>query len=175
MEEKPSQTYIKLEHKNEALEFLTNNGLEKYHSVFIDNGIEEMEILLELNEEHLVNMNIPLGHRLKILKKIKEIKGKENSYKEIEPLKVDITKPEKKIIEACIGDDSGIPQGDSNEKDSSEMFREAIEQLRNYASPTKHKAKSKNTEDDLKKMRLFEPVTQDMLPREIKGIFHEGT
>ena len=55
------------------------------------------------------------------------------------------------------------------------MFREAIEQLRNYASPTKHKAKSKNTEDDLKKMRLFEPVTQDMLPREIKGIFHEGT
>lgn len=34
-----------------------------------------METLLELNEEYLTELNFPLGHKLKILKKIKEIKS----------------------------------------------------------------------------------------------------
>ena len=33
-----------------------------------------MEIVFELQEEHLEQMNIPLGHKLKIIKKIKELK-----------------------------------------------------------------------------------------------------
>lgn len=36
-----------------------------------------MEIILELDEKHLEMMSIPLGHKLKILKKIKDIR-KEN-------------------------------------------------------------------------------------------------
>ena len=194
IEEKPTQSQATLP-KNEVLEFLTNSGLEKYHSVFIENGIEEMEILLELTEGHLTNMNIPLGHRLKILKKIKDLKGKENSYKELEPFKTDVIKTEiirpdmikteiirqdmiktdKKTTEMCVGDDSEIPQGDFNEKESYDMFREAIEQLKNCGSPTKHKVKSKNTDELLKKVRFLEPVTEEMLPKEIKGMLYEGT
>ncbi len=45
---------------------------EKYRTLFIDNGIEDLETILELNDEHLQIMKVPLGHKLKILKKIKE-------------------------------------------------------------------------------------------------------
>lgn len=45
---------------------------DKYRHVFIENGIEDLETILELNDEHLQIMKIPLGHKLKILKKIKE-------------------------------------------------------------------------------------------------------
>lgn len=45
---------------------------DKYKHVFIENGIEDLETILELNDEHLQIMKIPLGHKLKILKKIKE-------------------------------------------------------------------------------------------------------
>lgn len=46
----------------------------KYKDTFLDNGVEDMEIILELDEKHLEQMSIPLGHKLKILKKIKEVR-----------------------------------------------------------------------------------------------------
>ena len=54
-------------------EFLGSVGLMKYKDTFIDNGIEETEVILELNEQHLEAMRIPLGHKLKIMKRIKEL------------------------------------------------------------------------------------------------------
>ena len=45
-------------------------GLIKYKDTLIDNGVEDLEIILELDEHHLEAMSIPLGHKLKILKKI---------------------------------------------------------------------------------------------------------
>lgn len=49
--------------------------LDKYKQTFIDNGVEELEVILELNDSHLDAMNIPLGHKLKIIKKIKEVRS----------------------------------------------------------------------------------------------------
>lgn len=49
-------------------------GLTKYKDNFIDNGVEDLEIILELDEKHLEAMSIPLGHKLKIMKKIKDIR-----------------------------------------------------------------------------------------------------
>jgi hypothetical protein len=40
----------------------------------IDNGIEDEETILELNDAHLDGMCIPLGHKLKMLKRIKTIR-----------------------------------------------------------------------------------------------------
>ena len=168
LEEKHS--VLKIEN-DEVLEFLTSCGMEKYHKTFVDNGIEEIEILLELTEGHLTNMNIPLGHRLKILKKIKEAKGKENTYKPAEAI---IIENKGKTAESCVGDDYQIPQGDFNEKESNDMFREALEHFRNSGSPTKHKNKAKSSEEALKKVRFLEPVTEEMLPKEIKGMLYEG-
>jgi len=60
------------EEYSEVTEFLSSLKLEKYKEVFIENGIEDKETILELNEEHLQEMGLPLGHKLKIMKKIKE-------------------------------------------------------------------------------------------------------
>lgn len=41
----------------------------------IDNGIEDTETILELQTSHIEQMGIPLGHKLKIMKKIKEMRA----------------------------------------------------------------------------------------------------
>jgi hypothetical protein len=41
----------------------------------IDNGIEDLETVLELQDDHVESMGIPLGHKLKIIKKIKDLRG----------------------------------------------------------------------------------------------------
>jgi hypothetical protein len=40
----------------------------------LDNGVDDLEIILELDDKHLEQMNIPLGHKLKIMKRIKDIR-----------------------------------------------------------------------------------------------------
>ena len=42
------------------------------------NGIEDIETILELQEEHIEKMGIPLGHKLKLVKKIKEMRAERN-------------------------------------------------------------------------------------------------
>jgi len=46
--------------------------MEKYADSFIENGIESVDDLKLIEEKHLEKMSIPLGHWLKIIKKIKE-------------------------------------------------------------------------------------------------------
>ena len=50
-------------------------ALGKYKERFIENGIEDEETILELNDEHLDGLSVPLGHKLKILKRIKLIRS----------------------------------------------------------------------------------------------------
>ena len=57
---------------DEVGHFLGQIKMEKYKEVFIDNGIEDRETILELNESHLQELGLPLGHKLKIMKRIKE-------------------------------------------------------------------------------------------------------
>lgn len=52
--------------------FLEPIKMEKYVDSFIENGIESVDDLKLIEEKHLEKMSIPLGHRLKIIKKIKE-------------------------------------------------------------------------------------------------------
>jgi uncharacterized membrane protein (UPF0127 family) len=40
----------------------------------IDNGIEDLETMLELKDGHIEQMGIPLGHKLKIIKRIKDMR-----------------------------------------------------------------------------------------------------
>ena len=48
--------------------------LGKYKDTFVDNGVEDLETILELDEKHLELMSIPLGHKLKIMKRIKDMR-----------------------------------------------------------------------------------------------------
>lgn len=51
--------------------FLETVSLIKYNQRFIENGIEDLETILELKDGDLDFMKVPLGHKLKILKLIK--------------------------------------------------------------------------------------------------------
>ena len=55
-------------------EFLEGISLGKYKEVFLDNGVEDLETILELDEKHIEQMGVPLGHKLKMVKRIKEIR-----------------------------------------------------------------------------------------------------
>ena len=52
----------------------------RYREVFLDNGEEDLETILEMDEKHLEQMSVPLGHKLKIMKKIKEIRQEKGMY-----------------------------------------------------------------------------------------------
>lgn len=65
---------------NEVEQFLADIKMEKYKEIFIENGIEDKETILELNDEHLNELGLPLGHKLKILKKIKESRKQPSAY-----------------------------------------------------------------------------------------------
>lgn len=54
--------------------FLESINLQKYQDRFIENGIEDLETILELNDSHLDAIGIPLGYKLKIIKRIKTIR-----------------------------------------------------------------------------------------------------
>ena len=183
---------------DEVLEFLSACGMEKYYEKFVENGIEELEILVEVTESHLANMAIPLGHRLKIMKKIKECRessgnkeeiksmnrensglGKENVPSKVQSENVVVRVKEKvqesRTHEMCVGGDDELVNGEFDEIQSYNMFQEAIQNYRKAGSPTKHKAKAKNPEEAFKKVRFEEPVTLDMMPKDVKGLLYEGS
>ena len=52
----------------------------RYKDIFLDNGVEDLETILELDDKHLEQMSVPLGHKLKIMKRIKEIRLEKGMY-----------------------------------------------------------------------------------------------
>ena len=54
--------------------FLETVKLEKYADKFLENGVEDLETVLELQDQHLEQMGVPLGHKLKIMKRIKDMR-----------------------------------------------------------------------------------------------------
>jgi len=58
----------------EVEKFLESINLVKYHELFVTNGFEDLESILELQDDHFQTMGIPLGHKLKMLKRIREIR-----------------------------------------------------------------------------------------------------
>lgn len=59
----------------EVAEFLQSIKLDKYFEKLVDNGIEDLETILELQDQHIEQIGIPLGHKLKIIKRIKDIRS----------------------------------------------------------------------------------------------------
>jgi hypothetical protein len=54
--------------------------VSKYKEVFIDNGIEDLETILEMDDKHLEQLSVPMGHKLKFMKRIKEIRTERGMY-----------------------------------------------------------------------------------------------
>lgn len=100
-------------------QFLVSCGLERYYEELTNNGIDDMEILMELSDSHLNGLNIPLGHRIKLLKRIKEVR-------EIETVQ-QLTPPHAKNL-------STIEISDSSFVSTTEIFKQAIDHFRKGGS-----------------------------------------
>ena len=150
--------------------FLSSCGLQKYLKLFHDQGIEDIEILQELKENHLSDLGIPIGHRLKILKKLKELKElkeeKETPANEEKPPEPPSNPPPGPDLRPASG-----PQDSVN----FEMFKEALENFSKSGSATKLKPKTKNIEEFPKKVRFLDSVTEEMLPKNVKGLIQEDS
>ncbi|OMJ92917.1 hypothetical protein SteCoe_4259 [Stentor coeruleus] len=144
--------------QTQVFDFLCNCGMEKYYNFFIDNGIEDLETLLELTEPHLTSMNIPLGHRLKIMKKIKDLKTTTSN--------INLTKnPTDYPSYTTQSENESTTPSKTPENDSYTMFKESIEQFKNPINQTNNKKTS----------HFLEPVTEENLPKETKNLLYEGT
>ncbi|CAD8186074.1 unnamed protein product [Paramecium octaurelia] len=95
--------------KSEPIEsFLKSIKLDTYVQKFKENGFEELDILFDIQKEQLQQMEIPLGHQLRLMKKIRELKQSvevnevifqnESKYDELEEPLIDLsfTNPKKR-------------------------------------------------------------------------------
>ncbi len=57
--------------------FLEGMGLGKYLQIFKENGFDEIEIVMEMQTKHLIEMKIPAGHQIKIMKRIQALKNED--------------------------------------------------------------------------------------------------
>lgn len=112
--------------------------MEKYRDAFIENGIEDKETILELNEAHLEQLGLPLGHKLKIMKKIKELK------KSIPPsanVSV-VSQPQQKPASASVSNEpsnTNLLVGVYDEEKNNQEFQEALLAWRNAGKKTQPK------------------------------------
>ena len=83
---------------NEVTNFLINISLPQYINVFQENGFDDMEILIDINTKYLVDMKIPAGHQIKIMKNIEKLRQefKPNQPK-LSDINVSTSKPNDKI------------------------------------------------------------------------------
>ena len=184
----PTNSLIPQESNNQVLEFLNSCGMQKYHSLFIENGIDDMEIVMELNEEHLSNLGVPLGHRLKILKRVretnKEPKEPKQPPKELpkEPTKESTTEMGSEHYEPLpapsatteTGVGVSVSESEFNDGENYQMFREALDNFRKSGSATQHKPSEKSIEEkEFKKVRFTDPITPEMLPK-TQNILYDG-
>jgi len=80
--EKAFNVFIRRNFKEEfslLFNILEEINLEQYLDCLIENDIDDIKKLLNLNEESIKKINIPLGHQLKLLKKIKQLNDIENN------------------------------------------------------------------------------------------------
>ena len=61
---------------SELAEWLQAEGFGQYAELFADNAIDR-EALVELTDEHLKELGLPLGHRVKLLKAIRALREPE--------------------------------------------------------------------------------------------------
>jgi hypothetical protein len=62
-------------------QWLESLGLSRYFKLFVDNDLD-LEVLPELSEVHLESLGVSLGHRLKLLRAIRQLQSAEtNPYR----------------------------------------------------------------------------------------------
>ena len=130
--------------------------------------MEDLETILELKEEHVESMGIPLGHKLKIIKKIKDLRQEKGlstgSQSRLGTDRKPAAEPEQKT-EAAAGtpakQQSSLKNGQYDEGESHNQFLEALNAWRKAEPAEDQDPKSSN-----KKVRWNDTKVE----REIKSM-----
>lgn len=108
--------------------------LEKYLDKFVDNGVEDLETILELRDEHIEQIGIPLGHKLKIMKRIKDLRADKGMT--VPQSREGTTRPDVQPLEKSDQKPS-LKNGTYDEGESHNQFLEALNAWRSAAPPKK--------------------------------------
>lgn len=111
---------------SEVEEFLADIKMEKYKDVFIENGIEDRETILELNESHLQELGLPLGHKLKIMKKIKDLNKKSGDKRHEDPVSSTQNPKMASSATATVSNNNNLLDGQYDEEQNRKEFQEAL-------------------------------------------------
>ena len=92
--------------------FLTGLGLQQYVQIFIDNDIDGVA-LLDLEERHLKELGVSLGHRMKLLKAIAALRKTGDDTREIRVSKeTTTTAPQAAVAESRGGQAGAAAEGE---------------------------------------------------------------
>ena len=129
--------------------------LEKYLDKFVDNGIEDLETILELKDEHIEQIGIPLGHKLKIMKRIKDLRKEKGLTL---PQSRQGTERKEEVVpeSAEKSQKTSLKNGHYDEGESHNQFLEALNEWRN-AKPAPQEKKVTFTEENNIKMMEDHP------------------
>ncbi|OLQ13087.1 hypothetical protein AK812_SmicGene2947 [Symbiodinium microadriaticum] len=140
-----------LQQNREALEveaFLCSLKLDRYVSLFMEHGFDCMEVVKEMQEQHMQQVGMAAGHILKLRKRLSEMapsrstpEGRKSSTSgrrvtfgaaEVE---AQLPVPGQKIAEEA-GDSSNLLVGTFDEEESAASFQEALRAWRGGADPS---------------------------------------
>eukprot|EP00435_Cladocopium_sp_Y103_P033355 s1889_g8.t1 len=120
--------------------FLCSLKLDRYVSLFMEHGFDCMDVVKEMEEQHMQQIGMAAGHILKLRRRLAEMKP--NQAKRVEPSrKVSFSSevaqqaspPERASQEA--GFSMNLLEGNFNEEDSAASFQEALQAWRQGAKP----------------------------------------
>lgn len=122
--------------------FLCWLKLDRYVSLFMEHGFDCMDVVKEMEEQHMQQIGMAAGHILKLRKRLAEMKP--NQAKRVEPSRKvsfssevaqHVSPPERESQEAGGGFSMNLLEGNFNEEDSAASFQEALQAWRQGGKP----------------------------------------
>lgn len=122
--------------------FLCSLKLGRYVSLFMEHGFDCMDVVKEMEEQHMQQIGMAAGHILKLRKRLAEMKP--SQAKRVEPSRKvsfssevaqHVSPPERESQEAGGGFSMNLLEGNFNEEDSAASFQEALQAWRQGGKP----------------------------------------
>jgi hypothetical protein len=152
----------------------------------LENGIEDLETILELNDTHLESLGVPLGYKLKILKRIKTIRQEkgmtlpesrqrpdsamstvsaasiaDSVHSLTQPKKSALKQPKKEVKAVEKKDSNELIEGEFDEAESHNSFLKALNAWRGVKDEPETKEKGVKFADNKKPGSFFANIQKD--------------
>lgn len=120
-----------MEDAREVENFLADLKLDRYVSIFLENGFDSMDIVQEMQESHMREVGMAAGHVLKLTKKLGEMRPEPPAPTSPSQRRVTFGGAEQAARPAVGGSATGtaaadVSDGAFNEEESAASFQEAL-------------------------------------------------